>query len=404
MGFPKISTRRLFRVVNGGTPTSDPKNWDGGIKWATPVDLASVNGGFISDTQRTITPIGLASGSCSVPSASIIISTRAPIGYVAETVTDTAFNQGCRGLVPRVGVDTRFFRYYYLAIADNLAARGLGSTFMELSGDSLAETKISAPPLGVQRGVADYLDVETARIDTLIAKKCRLVDLLRLRFWASIVSMSLNTGADHVPLRRAFSFIVDGPFGSAFSSADYTLSGVAVVRLGNIGFAEYKPVHQAYIPMNLFEKFQRHRVYKGDLLIAGLGDDSNHAGRACVSPDLGDAIVKGKCFSARADPSRASARYLAYILSSPAGAEAVGLSARGSTRSMINLGIIKSTIIPLPSVEVQRSIADFADTVRLRTDRTVNALEQQIAFLRERRQKLITAAVTGEMDVPGVPA
>ncbi|MGH3589681.1 MAG: restriction endonuclease subunit S, partial [Pseudonocardiaceae bacterium] len=178
MTWPRVPTRRLFRVVNGGTPTSDPRNWEGHIKWATPIDLALVNGGLIEGTQRTITPIGLTSGSRSVPEKSLILSTRAPIGYIAETVTQTAFNQGCRGLVPQVKVDTRYFRYQYGVIADQLGAQGLGATFMELSSESLAASKVSAPSLSTQRAIADFLDVETAGIEALIAKKRLMLQLL----------------------------------------------------------------------------------------------------------------------------------------------------------------------------------------------------------------------------------
>ena len=95
-----VPLRRVFRVVNGGTPSSDPENWGGGIAWATPVDLASCNGGKVSSTHRTLTLDGLVSGSGAVPEASLLISTRAPIGYVAETTSTIAFNQGCKGLVP----------------------------------------------------------------------------------------------------------------------------------------------------------------------------------------------------------------------------------------------------------------------------------------------------------------
>lgn len=134
--------RRLFRVVNGGTPTSDPDNWDGDVRWATPIDLGRVNGRHLTSTDRTLTTEGLMTGSRSVPAGSLIVSTRAPIGYIAETTATTAFNQGCRGLVPVVELDTRYFRYQLGAITDRLTAAGQGSTFVELSSDALAATEV----------------------------------------------------------------------------------------------------------------------------------------------------------------------------------------------------------------------------------------------------------------------
>jgi type I restriction enzyme S subunit len=98
-----LPVRRLFRVVNGGTPTSEPENWDGDVPWATPVDLGHVHGGYLAETQRTLTDQGVKTGSSLVAGGSLILSTRAPIGYIAETKVPMAFNQGCHALGSRPG-------------------------------------------------------------------------------------------------------------------------------------------------------------------------------------------------------------------------------------------------------------------------------------------------------------
>jgi type I restriction enzyme S subunit len=167
--FAEIQVRRIFRVVNGGTPTSDEENWNGDVPWATPVDLAAANGQLLSTTARTLTRDGLRNGSSSVPAGSLVLSTRAPIGYVAETTCEMAFNQGCRGLVPLKQLDTRYYRYLFTALRHQLDARGLGTTFRELSSDSLASTRIATPSFESQREISDFLDVETQRIDMLVS-------------------------------------------------------------------------------------------------------------------------------------------------------------------------------------------------------------------------------------------
>lgn len=183
-----VAIRRVFRVVNGGTPTSDEANWQGEVMWATPVDLAGVDGGRIVSTARTLTREGLHSGSAAVPAGSIVLSTRAPIGYVVETTSELAFNQGCRGLVPRAEVDVRYFRYQLLARRPDLVALGLGSTFAELSSDALASVKVAYPSLRVQRELADQLDAQTARIDALIRKTGQVIDRLTERRQALITA------------------------------------------------------------------------------------------------------------------------------------------------------------------------------------------------------------------------
>ncbi len=57
-----LPLRRFARLVNGGTPTAEGPNWGGDVQWATPIDLARVDGGFIAQTDRTLTPVGLRQG------------------------------------------------------------------------------------------------------------------------------------------------------------------------------------------------------------------------------------------------------------------------------------------------------------------------------------------------------
>ena len=307
---------------------------------------------------------------------------------------------------PRVDVDGRFVAYWMESqdYWDQIAAGKVVSTIENFSASKYQNLRLRVPPLLAQRAIADYLDAETARIDALIEKKRQMVKLTEARFWIAFTDSVLKAEARMTPLRRAISFITDGPFGSAFASADYSDDGAAVVRLGNIGFAEYRPGDQAFIPLDLYQSFLRHQVRAGDLLIAGLGDSVNHAGRACVAPDLGPAMVKGKCFCARMWPGIAVPEYLALLLSSPFGAESIGLSGRGSTRTMINLDVVRSTVVPLPTVERQVEIVLEAQRQRRRTGVLVTALRNQIDLLAERRQALITAAVTGELAIPGVAA
>ena len=187
-GWKYVPIRRLFRIVNGGTPTSDTRNWDGDVAWATPIDLAQANGKRIDSTMRTLSRRGLVSGSKSVPAGSLILSTRAPIGYVSENVIEMAFNQGCRGLVPSVDLDIRYFRYQLVSLEQELDSLGNGSTFTELSGDNLANVRIFAPTVDEQRAIADHLDTETQRIDTLVSKLDHQINLLTERRQAVITA------------------------------------------------------------------------------------------------------------------------------------------------------------------------------------------------------------------------
>ncbi|MGI8702289.1 MAG: restriction endonuclease subunit S [Nocardioidaceae bacterium] len=167
-----LPLRRQFRIVNGGTPTSEADNWDGEVPWATPIDLARVDGRLLGQTARTLTAGGARRGSVLVAAGSLILSTRAPIGYIARTNREVAFNQGCKALVPITDIDARYDTYVLGSITRQLQGLGQGSTFADLSNEALLGFAVPAPPLAAQRKIADFLDAETARIDALAATRC----------------------------------------------------------------------------------------------------------------------------------------------------------------------------------------------------------------------------------------
>lgn len=274
----------------------------------------------------------------------------------------------------------------------------------DISWDQFRSIPVALPSVPEQRAIAHFLDTETNRIDALILKKRRMIDLVDERFWRSFVSTVRELNADLAPLRRALRRIIDGPFGSSLTSSHYSDTGARVVRLGNIGFAEFKDEDRAFIPLGYYGTLSRHRIREGDLLIAGLGDSRNHVGRACVAPDLGRAIVKADCYCAEVDNAKADPTFLAMFLSSPAGAHQVALAARGTTRSRINLDIAKEIVVPMPPVDDQVAIVRETNECRRSAANATDRLTRQIGLLEEHRQALITAAVTGELEIPGVAA
>jgi len=181
MGWSAIRLKRIFRVVNGSTPQSGvPEYWDGEIPWVTPEDLGALTSSSITRTARSITKLGYSScGTTLAPAGSLVLSTRAPIGHLGIAGIDVCTNQGCRCLVFRSGADKRFFFYQLSAARGVLQSFGQGSTFKELGGEDLEHLFLTVPGLPEQRAIAAFLDRETARIDALVAKKERLIELLQ---------------------------------------------------------------------------------------------------------------------------------------------------------------------------------------------------------------------------------
>ncbi len=164
-------------IVNGGTPKSTvAEYWNGNIQWLTPKDMGQMTGREIGSTPRTISSSGLGASSATlIPAQSVILSTRAPIGHLAMNTTPMAFNQGCRGLVSKEGVDSLFVYYNLSANRYRLKQFGSGGTFEELSASNLKKIHLSFPSLGEQHHVASCL----GSLDDLIVAEGRGLDILR---------------------------------------------------------------------------------------------------------------------------------------------------------------------------------------------------------------------------------
>ena len=165
------------KIPQGGTPdTTKPDYWNGSINWLTPAEMGKTKDRFMHTTVRKITELGLKKCSSDLlPINSIIVSTRAPIGYLTINKTEMAFNQGCKGLVPNKTTSYDFLYYTLLFYKNSLIALGSGSTFKELTGNSLKNFKVTFPSLEEQKKIADCLSV----MDDLITEQEQIIKDLK---------------------------------------------------------------------------------------------------------------------------------------------------------------------------------------------------------------------------------
>lgn len=158
----------VSRVIAGGTPsTLDSTNFDGGtIPWITPADLSGFSEKTISRGARSITQRGLdTSGAQLIPRGSVLLSSRAPIGYVAVAGSQLTTNQGFKSfaLGPAVTSD---YVYYYLHRAKEIALKmASGTTFLELSKKRAESLPIPVPPLPEQHRIVEAIETNFARLE-----------------------------------------------------------------------------------------------------------------------------------------------------------------------------------------------------------------------------------------------
>ena len=157
----------IAQVVGGGTPsTKDPANFGGDIPWLTPKDLSGPHDRYVSRGTRSLSQQGLDGSSAKLlPSNSVLLSTRAPIGYVAIAKNPISTNQGFRSLIANENCDPQYLYYWLTHNTEELERHASGSTFRELSGTSLKGIRLQLPPLHEQRRIARILGALDDKIE-----------------------------------------------------------------------------------------------------------------------------------------------------------------------------------------------------------------------------------------------
>ncbi len=162
-----VKIHDLFDVETGTTPPTKKKEYweNGNMNWFTPTDLSKlINEIYIIESERKITKEAIKEVSMTIlPGKSLILSTRAPVGYIAVTLDEATFNQGCKGLVPKdfSTLHSEFYCYYLQNKKYILQMQSGGSTFKELAKERIEN--FQAPKLSIKEQME-------------ITKKIRTVD------------------------------------------------------------------------------------------------------------------------------------------------------------------------------------------------------------------------------------
>ncbi len=332
---------------------------------------------------------------------SVAISTRAPIGHIGVLTQEGCVNQGCRLLTPKGSIGSEFLYFALNVGRDHLAALGQGSTFTELSAGQLASFPIPLPPLREQRAIAEYLDRETAKIDELVAKKERLIELLREKRTA-LISQAVTKGLDpdspmkgsgvdwlgeipaHWDVRR-LKYVANILAGQSPPSnlVSDTMDGLPFLQ----GNAEFGPINPS--PRFVCELAPK-KCSAGDILLSvrapvgalNIADRSYGIGRGlCAIRPLPDLVRRFTYFLLLAIRLR------------------LNEMATGSTYDAVTTGDVGNLQTILPPLHEQRAIAEYLDRETAKINELVEKVGRAVELLRELRTALISAAVTGRIDV-----
>lgn len=387
MATPRVQLKRIVKIINGGTPTPAEENWNGEIPWATPVDLNNVDGGFIGTTLRNLSEIGVRTGSVLVPEGSVILSTRAPIGYTAVATNQISFNQGCKALVPLrpAETDSRYLRYAIQASVENLEALGKGSTFLELSTSDLASFRIPWPEYQVQKRIADELDRELAEIDEFIADQIKLKELLKEQFEAQKEQIILEAGGQQVRLSRVLKGLKDGTHGThpRVDSGGEVLLSAKNISSGELVISENESRISLEEAAQITESgFPR----KGDVMMILVG--ATYGRTALYNLEQTLPFQRSVGFF-RPNEELITSDYLKLVMSSREFQQQLSLGIKTSAQPGIYLGDVSSCRITLPSINNQIKFTAIHDKRKFNHKGLRKSINQSIRILSEKKYSSI---------------
>lgn len=393
--FKKSVLKRIFKIINGSTPKSDITSyWDGDVVWVTPEDLGKLQGGAISTSRRRITREGLAnSGASLVPAESIILSTRAPIGNVALAEVPLCTNQGCKALVQRSReVVPRYFLYQVQSLKRELNVLGNGTTFLELSADKLGQVELFAPSPERQRIVADFLDRETAEADALVAKYERLIELLEEKRVA-LITQAVTKGLELnvTTSESGIEWVGMIPYRWGISRLRF------LCTIGTGGRDTVDAVDDGDFPFfvrsQTIERIDSHAYDCEAILTAGDG-----VGVGKVFHHFTGKFNAHQRVYILSSFKNVVGRFLYYYLKTNFYKVALEGGAK-STVDSLRMPVFLNFPVTLPPVEEQMRIVSYVEEQSSAIDALINLARKATDFLKERRSALITAAVTGQIDV-----
>jgi len=280
------------------------------------------------------------------------------------------------------------------------------------SWEKLGPLCFAIPPLAQQRIIADFLDRETAKIDPLVEKNQRLIELL-VEKRTALITQAVTKGLDpsipmkdsgiewlgKIPehwellsLRRIVRKFVDYRGKTPAKSA----SGVPLVTARNVTNGRLDmTVSEEFIPDDLYDKWMvRGFPELGDVLVT----TEAPLGECAQIQDTGAALAQ-RLILLKCDKQVMTNDYLKYHFLSAAGQGELWSRATGSTAVGIKAWRLKETLITVPSISEQRAIAESLDRETTKIGALISKSHEAIDKLREYRTALISAAVTGKIDV-----
>ncbi len=333
---------------------------------------------------------------------------------VTEELTNVVCGYHLALIKPQPGLDGRFLARQFSAIGVrdqyHLAANGI--TRFGLGGDAIRTGLFPVAPIEEQQAIADFLDRESAKIDALVAKKERLIELLQEKRTA-LITRAVTRGLDpkvpmkdsgvewlgeipaHWDVKRLKHLTPGTTVGIVVTPSKYYVDdGVPCLRSLNVSRGAIDTENLVFISENANELHRKSKIFAGDVVVVRTGQ----AGTAAVIPQELDGANCIDLLIVRRSREVLSQFVYYYLNSRPAISQATGQSV-GAIQAHYNTSTLARLVVPKIPPNEQGHIVAYLDDATLEIDRLMAKIRDAIDHLKELRTALISAAVTGEIDV-----
>ena len=395
--FRRYTISEIGDIISGATPkTNVLTNFGGEIPWLTPADLSGYTEKYISHGARNLTQQGY--DSCSthlIPAGTVLLSSRAPIGYVAIAKNEICTNQGFKSIVPKAFVNSEFLYYQLKSLKNTLQNLGSGTTFKELSAKKLATVQVVIPSLEEQKSIVSKIEELFSRLDASVAELQTAKEKLKVYRQAVLKEAfdSVQANSKRVTIKSVCETI---KVGIVIKPTQYYVEqgGVFAFRNANVRRNYIEDKDWAMISQEGHQKNLKSQVHIGDVLIARSGVN---LGMAATVPQKYDGYNAIDVVIAVPKKEFILSQYLAQYTNSPYGLEIVRKNQHGAAQGHLNVKEYGNLPIFLPNIPEQYSLLKKIESRLSVCDNIEQTIDTSLQQAEALRQSILKQAFEGAL-------
>ncbi|RGS74781.1 restriction endonuclease subunit S [Mitsuokella sp. AF21-1AC] len=406
-GWKWVYLGKITTIVGGGTPSSShPEYYDGGeVPWITPADLSNYHEVYISRGKKNITEQGLAKSSTKLmPPNTVLLSSRAPIGYVAIAENDICTNQGFKSFLPSVHFEPRYLYWFFKGNQTLLTQYASGTTFLELSARRAGEIKFPIAPISEQQRLVARIESLFAKLDAAKEKVQSVLDdhetrkaaLLHDAFAGKLTAKWRKEYEIDAPAYRSvvLAEVCDSIFDGDHMPPPKSSSGIPFLVISNVNTGKLNFSDTRFVPQDYYDALtDTRKPQNGDVLYTLVGTygipvlvDTDRA--FCFQRHM--ALLKLK-------KDVILQRYLWYALQEKNFYRKATKIAKGTAQLTVPIKGLRQLTIPMASLLEQQEIVRILDRLLGREELVRQSAESVLETIDRMKQSILARAFRGEL-------